>query len=304
LIDFFVNSFLPVAILIFLGFIAAKKSLFNYSESLAIIKYVGVIAVPAITLKMTLSINFSIINWLLISNYVVSEIIIYLTAMLLCRFLFKLNWSESVIIGMASSFANHLLFVYPMALNEYEADLINPIIAIIGFDVIFLVINLIILDCLKFQKLNLKIIFLKQFSNIPLLAFIIGLLIIIFEIKLPITISRSVDFISESAAPCALFAAGIILSQRLEKTQIKISYLIVTFKVILHPILAIILIWNLNKIDFSVSETTIMVASAPVGLMALIFSTQYGVNPNPITRALLITTILSIVIIPLAGTLS
>ncbi len=304
MIDFFVNSFLPVAILIFLGFIAAKKSLFNYSESLAIIKYVGVIAVPAITLKMTLSINFSIINWLLISNYVVSEIIIYLTAMLLCRFLFKLNWSESVIIGMASSFANHLLFVYPMALNEYEADLINPIIAIIGFDVIFLVINLIILDCLKFQKLNLKIIFLKQFSNIPLLAFIIGLLIIIFEIKLPITISRSVDFISESAAPCALFAAGIILSQRLEKTQIKISYLIVTFKVILHPILAIILIWNLNKIDFSVSETTIMVASAPVGLMALIFSTQYGVNPNPITRALLITTILSIVIIPLAGSLS
>lgn len=304
MIDFFLNSFLPVAILIFLGFIAAKKSLFNYSESLAIIKYVGVIAVPAITLKMTLSINFSIINWLLISNYVVSEIIIYLTAMLLCRFLFKLNWSESVIIGMASSFANHLLFVYPMALNEYEADLINPIIAIIGFDVIFLVINLIILDCLKFQKLNLKIIFLKQFSNIPLLAFIIGLLIIIFEIKLPITISRSVDFISESAAPCALFAAGIILSQRLEKTQIKISYLIVTFKVILHPILAIILIWNLNKIDFSVSETTIMVASAPVGLMALIFSTQYGVNPNPITRALLITTILSIVIIPLAGSLS
>ena len=304
MIDFFVNSFLPVAILIFLGFIAAKKSFFNYSESLAIIKYVGLIAVPAITLKMTLSINFSIINWLLISNYVISEIIIYLMATLLCRYLFKLNWSESVIIGMASSFANHLLFVYPMALNEYEANLINPIIAIIGFDVIFLVINLIILDCLKFQKLSLKIIFLKQFSNIPLLAFIIGLLIILFEIKLPITISRSVEFISESAAPCALFAAGIILSQRLEKTQIKISYLIVIFKVILHPILAIILIWNLNKIDFSVSETTIMVASAPVGLMALIFSTQYGVNPNPITRALLITTILSIVIIPLAGTLS
>ena len=304
MIDFFVNSFLPVAILIFLGFIAAKKSFFNYSESLAIIKYVGLIAVPAITLKMTLSINFSIINWLLISNYVISEIIIYLMATLLCRYLFKLNWSESVIIGMASSFANHLLFVYPMALNEYEANLINPVIAIIGFDVIFLVINLIILDCLKFQKLSLKIIFLKQFSNIPLLAFIIGLLIILFEIKLPITISRSVEFISESAAPCALFAAGIILSQRLEKTQIKISYLIVIFKVILHPILAIILIWNLNKIDFSVSETTIMVASAPVGLMALIFSTQYGVNPNPITRALLITTILSIVIIPLAGTLS
>ena len=44
-----------------------------------------------------------------------------------------------------------------------------------------------------------------------------------------------------------------------------------------------------------------MVASAPVGLMALIFSTQYGVNPNAITRALMITTLFSIVMVPLAS---
>jgi len=98
LIDFFLNSFFPVAILIFVGFVAAKKSFFSYSESLAIIKYVGLIAVPAITLKMTLSINFSIINWLLISNYIISEVTIYLFAMIICKYLFKLNWSESVII--------------------------------------------------------------------------------------------------------------------------------------------------------------------------------------------------------------
>jgi predicted permease len=47
-----------------------------------------------------------------------------------------------------------------------------------------------------------------------------------------------------------------------------------------------------------------MVASAPVGLMALIFSTQYGVKPNAISVAILITTILSIITIPLSGSLS
>ncbi len=45
---------------------------------------------------------------------------------------------------MAASFANHLLFVYPIALNEYDEALIAPIISIIGFDVVFLVLNLII----------------------------------------------------------------------------------------------------------------------------------------------------------------
>ena len=73
------------------------------------------------------------------------------------------------------------------------------------------------------------------------------------------------------------------------------------FKIILHPVLLILIIWNLNNIDFSLAETTIMVASAPVGLMALVFSTQYGVNPNAITRALMITTLLSILTVPFAS---
>ncbi len=149
-----------------------------------------------------------------------------------------------------------------------------------------------------------KNIVLKQFTNLPLIALLVGLLIILIDIKLPIAVSRSLEFISGSAAPCALFAAGIILAQKLEKTQLKISNLIILFKVVLHPLLAILIIWNINSIEFSTSETTIMVAAAPVGLMALVFSTQYGVNPSAITRALMITTLLSILTIPFSSTLS
>ena len=296
MINLLINSFAPVAILILIGYVSAKKSLFSKENSIAIIKYVGVVAVPALTLKIILSISISNVNWTLIFSYVFSELIIYVTALLIGKYIFNLKWNEAILIGMASSFANHLLFVYPIALNEYQADLINPIVAIIGFDVIFLVINLIILDLIK-----LKNIFIKQFSNLPLLALILGLTIIFLDIEIPISIDRALDFIANSAAPCALFAAGIILSQKLEKTEIKISNLIILFKIILHPVLLILIIWNLDNIDFSLAETTIMVASAPVGLMALIFSTQYGVNPNAITRALMITTLFSIVTIPLAS---
>ena len=301
MINLLINSFAPVAILILIGYISAKKSIFSKENSIAIIKYVGVVAVPALTLKIILSISISNVNWTLIFSYVFSELIIYVTALLIGKYIFNLKWNEAILIGMASSFANHLLFVYPIALNEYEADLINPIVAIIGFDVIFLVINLIILDLIKFQNLNLKNICIKQFSNLPLLALILGLAIILLDIEIPVSIERALEFIANSAASCALFAAGIILSQKLEKTEIKISNIIILFKIILHPILLIFIIWSLDNIDFSLAETTIMVASAPVGLMALIFSTQYGVNPNAITRALMITTLFSIVTVPLAS---
>ena len=80
--------------------------------------------------------------------------------------------------------------------------------------------------------------------------------------------------------------------------------LIILFKIILHPILAIFIIYKILGIDFSISETSIMVASISVGLMALIFSTQYGVKPDAITRALLVTTIISLITIPLSSSLS
>jgi len=193
---------------------------------------------------------------------------------------------------MAASFSNHILFVYPIALTEYDNNLLTPIVGIISFDVIFLVFNIIILDLITIKKITLKKMIVKQFNNLRLFAPIIGLIIVYFEIKLPL-----------SAAPCALFAAGIILAQQIKKTQKNISNLIIIFKILLHPSLAIFIIWTIHDINFNISETTIMVTSAPVGLMALIFSTQYGVKPNAISRAILITTILSIITIPLSGSL-
>ena len=299
-----INSVLPVAILVLLGFIATKRNTFTYDQSLALLKYVGVIAVPVLTFKMIVSVNLNDINWLLLFSYVSSEILIYLFAGLIAKYIFKLEWTEAILIAMAASFSNHILFVYPIALTEYNDNLLIPIVSIISFDVIFLVFNIIILDLITIKKITLKKIIVKQFNNLPLFALIIGLIIVYFEIKLPLSLSRSINFISLSAAPCALFAAGIILANQIEKTQKNISNLIIIFKILLHPLLAIFIIWIIHDISFDISETTIMVASAPVGLMALIFSTQYGVKPNAISRAILITTILSIITIPLSGSLS
>ena len=301
MINLLINSFAPVAILILIGYISAKKSIFSIEDSVAIIKYVGVVAVPALTLKVILSINISNVNWTLFFSYIFSELFIYTAVLFIAKYVFNFKWNESILISMASSFSNHILFVYPIALNEYELDLINPIVAIISFDVIFLVVNLVILDLIKFKNLKLKNIFIKQFSNLPLLALIFGLTLVTLNIHIPISIDRALEFIANSAAPCALFAAGIILSQKLEKTQIKTSNLIILFKIILHPILLILIILNLDDIYLPLTETTIMVASAPVGLMALVFSAQYGVNPNAITRALMITTLFSIITVPLAS---
>ena len=226
-----INSVLPVAILVLLGFIATKRNTFTYDQSLALLKYVGVIAVPVLTFKMIVIVNLNDINWLLLFSYVSSEIFIYLFAGLIAKYIFKLEWTEAILIAVAASFSNYILFVYPIALTEYDNNLLTPIVSIISFDVIFLVFNIIILDLITI-KITLKKIIIKQFNNLPLFALIIGLIKVYFEIKLPLSIKRSINFISLSATPCALFAAGIILAHQIEKTQKNISNLIIIFKII------------------------------------------------------------------------
>lgn len=77
------------------------------------------------------------------------------------------------------------MLVYPIGLNEYNDNLIIPIVGIIGFDFIFLVINLIFLDLITTKNLSIKKIFLKQLYNIPLIALTIGILISYLEIEMP-----------------------------------------------------------------------------------------------------------------------
>ena len=77
------------------------------------------------------------------------------------------------------------MLVYPIGLNEYNDNLIIPIVGIIGFDFIFLVINLIFLDLITNKNLSIKKIFLKQLYNISLIALTIGILISYLEIEMP-----------------------------------------------------------------------------------------------------------------------
>ena len=77
------------------------------------------------------------------------------------------------------------MLVYQIGLNEYNDNLIIPIVGIIGFDFIFLVINLIFLDLITNKNLSIKKIFLKQLYNIPLIALTIGILISYLEIEMP-----------------------------------------------------------------------------------------------------------------------
>ena len=140
-------------------------------------------------------------------------------------------------------------------------------------------------------------------KNPALIGLFLGLTILIFQIHLPISINRLVDFICDAGTPCALIAMGVLLSYKTDKTQIKLSVVITSLKIFIFPLILFV-IFHFIDYDINISRTTIMVAAAPIGAMGLVFASIYNVTTDAVVRSGIISYILALLSIPLVGNIT
>ena len=131
----------------------------------------------------------------------------------------------------------------------------------------------------------------------------LGLTIFFFQIHLPISVNRFVNFICDAGTPCALIAMGVLLSYKTNKTQIKLSVVITLLKIFVFP-LTLFIILHLIDYDLNISRTTMMVAAAPIGAMGLVFASIYNVNTDAVVRSGIISYILALLSIPFVGNIA
>ena len=296
-------STLPLFGLVFVGFISGKFDLLNQSDSKVFLKLVGLVIVPALGIKIIGNFRYEFINWNLYFYYFLTQSIIYFLGFSIAKIIFKRHFSESIIIGMTSSFSNHLFFVYPIALFEFGPKDIVPIETIISVDFITVGLSVCALELASHKKINFGQIFLSQLKNPALIGLFLGLMIFFFQIHLPLSVDRLVNFICDAGTPCALIAMGVLLSYQTDKTQIKLSIVITLLKILIFPLILFIILHLINY-DLNISRTTMMVAAAPIGAMGLVFASIYNVTTDAVVRSGIISYILALLSIPFVGNIT
>ena len=296
-------STLPLFGLVFIGFISGKFDLLNQSDSKVFLKLVGLVIVPALGIKIIGNFRYEFINWNLYFYYFLTQSIIYFLGFSISKIIFKRQFSESIIIGMTSSFSNHLFFVYPIALFEFGPKDIAPIETIISIDFITVGLSVCVLELACHKKINFRQIFLSQLKNPALIGLFLGLIIFFSQIQVPLSINRLVNFISDAGTPCALIAMGVLLSYHTDKTQIKLSLVITLLKILIFPLILFIIL-HLIDYDLNISRTTMMVAAAPIGAMGLVFASIYNVTTDAVVRSGIISYILALLSIPFVGNIT
>lgn len=301
--DALLNSVLPVFAIVGVGIILARTRLVEVSAAQVINKYLFLVGLPALGFGFLARTDLSTYDWPLLGAYFSIELLVYALAFVIFRYGLKRPAAESVVLAMGTFFANHLLYVLPIAIAEYGQNIGLEIITFVTIDaVIFYVGSIIWLEILTAREggVNFAGIGLNLLKNPQIVGTFLALAASAFSLPMDNGLGTFTDFVGRSAAPLSLFALGLIMSQQRLGGRQAVPWTLVGVNLIVLPALGYLVYVIWFGYELSRVAPAVLVAAGPVGLMPFVLALQYGQPSGEIARAVLISTILSVVTVAIA----
>jgi predicted permease len=226
----------------------------------------------------------------------------------LCAFVlsFGAGWQhtrsmpQSVMQGVAGSYSNIGYMGPPLVLSALGPAASAPVVLIFVFDslLLFSLVPL-LMAVAGVEKRNLlatsRDIAWKVVTHPFNIATAVGVLASYTHVQLPTAAEQIVTWLSNAAAPCALFLLGVTVALRpLGRMPGEVPAL-VFIKLIVHPLLVWILLSALGDFGAIWTHAAVVMASLPPALNIFVISTQYNVGVERASACVLLGTLVSMV---------
>lgn len=290
---------LPLFAIILLGF-ASGKLVRLPIEGLAWMNfYIVYMALPALfyqLLSTTPVSQFSHTSFILIS--VGCTFAIFLLVFQIARWR-KRAQPEATIQGLAAAYGNIGYMGIPLGLAAFGPAAGVPLALIFCVEntMHFIVAPMFMAMDNNNKQTKFEVlghIAIKIFTHPFIVATIAGVLAAVFSFKLPEFADQTLDLLSKTAGPCALFAMGISAALRpLKRVPLELGY-IVPIKLILHPalmyILMVVLVPDLDSVWL---YSAVLLATLPTATNVFVLAEQYGVWQQRASSTIVISTLAS-----------
>ncbi|MCT4544260.1 MAG: AEC family transporter [Vallitalea sp.] len=140
----------------------------------------------------------------------------------------------------------------------------------------------------------------KKMLNPGVCAVIIGLFIFCFKVTLPLVISETVNMIGGLTTPLSMIVIGSSLANINIKMIFSNSklYLYSFLKLVVFPVLILLIVRQLGFSNIMIG-VPVIISGMPIAANAVILSKEYGGNDVIASEGVFISTMLSIISIPL-----
>jgi predicted permease len=139
----------------------------------------------------------------------------------------------------------------------------------------------------------------NQLGNPLMLAVIAGLALSLFKIQLPVVISETIRLFAGSVTAVVLFSLGIFLglhrAGNLKNWATALMWSVVILVVLPFAFYLVVKNLGLNELQL---KSTVLEAAMPLGLTPYALATQYKLETSLIARIVVVSTLLSLVSIP------
>lgn len=299
------NSVLTIFIMIGIGFILTKKGFFDKKTSKLFSKLVINVSLPLmmvvnIPMRFSKEELFNSLNGIIVAF--VSIITTYVIAVLISKIL-KIDEEKRGIFCTMITFSNAIFIGLPVNVSLFgEASATYVFLFYIANTSLFWTLGV---NSIRSGNSNST----KRFSGIesikkifapPFIGFIIGIMLVLLEIKLPVFIINSFRYIGNLTTPLSMFFIGTVIYS-IDFKQIKLdkcSYIVLVGRFLIAPLVMFISL-KLFELPIVLKNVFIIEATMPIITQAALVSEFYEINAEYAALMVGLSTVLSILIIPI-----
>lgn len=195
-------------------------------------------------------------------------------------------------------FANTGFMGYPVLLDVFGQEAVFYA-SLIHMAFNFFVYTYAIMCLTKSDDSKFKLNF-KQLLTPGIVLIFIGILIYLFDMQLPSVLMDTISSVGSLTAPLSMMMIGSSLAVYPIKDSFTDwrSYVFAFVRLIIVPFMTMI-VCRLLHINPYYANITIITNAMPVGSMVLMLATQYNANVKIVTKNIVVSTLLSVITIPI-----
>ena len=293
------QTMLKLFLLLILGFVLFKCHIFDEYTNKNISALIVNVASPMLIISSIAGVEGS--NKSIVFLMIGAGILMYIGFIILGKIInriFPFPKKDWPVYECMVVFANTGFMGYPVLLDVFGQEAVFYA-SLIHMAFNFFVYTYAIMCLTKGDDSEFKLNF-KQLLTPGIILIFVGIFIYLFDIQLPSVLMDTINSVGSLTAPLSMMMIGSSLAVYPIKDSFTDwrSYVFAFVRLMIVPFVTMIMC-RLLHIDAYYANITIITNAMPVGSMVLMLATQYNANVKIVTRNIVVSTLLSVITIPI-----
>lgn len=293
------QTMLKLFLLLILGFVLFKCHIFDEYTNKKISALIVNVASPMLIISSIAGVEGS--NKSIVFLMISAGILMYIGFIILGKIInriFPFPKKDWPVYECMVVFANTGFMGYPVLLDVFGQEAVFYA-SLIHMAFNFFVYTYAIMCLTKGDDSEFKLNF-KQLLTPGIILIFVGIFIYLFDIQLPSVLMDTINSVGSLTAPLSMMMIGSSLAVYPIKDSFTDwrSYVFAFVRLMIVPFVTMIMC-RLLHIDAYYANITIITNAMPVGSMVLMLATQYNANVKIVTRNIVVSTLLSVITIPI-----